>query len=66
MVEVALRKLLGGRVGLHDPLRLPRLLTTITRQLDILVTTLNSVNSLFKRNFWFVVIQKFCYHGNVT
>ena len=23
-------------------------------------------NSLFKRRFRFVVIQKFCYHGNVT
>ena len=27
---------------------------------------LNSVNSLFKWRFRFVLIQKFCYHGNVT
>ena len=26
----------------------------------------NSANSLFKCRFRFVVIQKFCYHGNVT
>ena len=26
----------------------------------------NSTNSLFKWCFMFVVIQKFCYHGNVT
>ena len=25
-----------------------------------------NANSLFKWRFWFVVIQKFCYHGNVT
>ena len=30
----------GGGEGLHDCLRLPRLLTTNTRQLEILVTTL--------------------------
>ena len=43
-VEVALQKLLGGEggveEGLHDCLLLPRLLTTNTRQLEILVTTL--------------------------
>ena len=45
-VETALQKLLGGvgggggGKGLHDCLRLPRLLTTNTRQLEILVTTL--------------------------
>ena len=38
-VEVALQKLLGGG-GLHDCLRLPRLLTTNTGQLEILATTL--------------------------
>ena len=38
-VEVALQKLLVGG-GLQDCLRLPRLLTTNTRQLEILVTTL--------------------------
>ena len=26
----------------------------------------NSANSLSKWRFWFVVIQKFCYYGNVT
>ena len=26
----------------------------------------NSANSIFKLLFWFVVVQKFCYHGNVT
>ena len=26
----------------------------------------NSANSFSKRHFWFVVIQKFCYRGNVT
>ena len=25
----------------------------------------NSANSLFKWRFWIVVIQKFCYHGNM-
>ena len=25
----------------------------------------NSANSLFKGRFWIVVIQKFCYHGNM-
>ena len=43
-VEVALQKTSrgrgGGGRGLHDCLRLPRLLTTNTRQLEILVTTL--------------------------
>ena len=41
-VKAALRNLLrgGGGKGLHDCLRLPRLLTTNTRQLEILVTTL--------------------------
>ena len=41
-VEVALQKRLrgGGEEGLHDCLRLPRLLTANTRQLEILVTTL--------------------------
>ena len=39
-VEVALQKLLGGERGGHDCLRLPRLLTTNTRQLEILMTTL--------------------------
>ena len=39
--DVALQKLLkGGRGMLHDCLRLPRLLTTNNRQLEILVTTL--------------------------
>ena len=32
----------GGGGGGHDRLRLPRLLTTITRQLEILVTTLTA------------------------
>ena len=43
-VEVALQKLLGvgGGGGLHDCLRLLRLLTTNTRQLEILVTTLGT------------------------
>ena len=43
----ALQKLLGeggegegGERGLHDCFRLPRLLTTNTRQLEIFVTTL--------------------------
>ena len=39
--DVALQKLpKGGRGMLHDCLRLPRLLTTNNRQLEILVTTL--------------------------
>ena len=26
----------------------------------------NKVNSLFEWGFWFVVIQTFCYRGNIT